>query len=171
MNCNAWPTAATKPNARVVAAARALEEANLEEERRLCYVGMTRAREQLTMTYARTRSLYGRQDYNPPSTFLSEIPAESVNHERVASRGGTSLPSSQGRWSDRPAPIPQSRAIVREPAKDLPLISTGDTIRHLRWGDGIVIGVPSAEEILVRFPEAGERRLHVAYAPIELIAP
>ena len=151
--------------------ARALEEANLEEERRLCYVGMTRAREQLTMTYARTRSLYGRQDYNPPSTFLSEIPAESVNHERVASRGGTSLPSSQGRWSDRPAPIPQSRAIVREPAKDLPLISTGDTIRHLRWGDGIVIGVPSAVEILVRFPEAGERRLHVAYAPIELIAP
>ncbi len=151
--------------------ARALEEANLEEERRLCYVGMTRAREQLTMTYARTRSLYGRQDYNPPSTFLGEIPAEFVNHERVASRGGTSLPSSQGRWSDRPAPIPQSRAIVREPATDLPLISTGDTIRHLRWGDGIVIGVPSAEEILVRFPEAGERRLHVAYAPIELIAP
>jgi len=151
--------------------ARALEEANLEEERRLCYVGMTRAREQLTMTYARTRSLYGRQDYNPPSTFLSEIPAEFVNHERVASRGGTSLPSSQGRWSDRPAPVPQSRAIVREPAKDPPLISTGDTIRHLRWGDGIVIGVPSAEEILVRFPEAGERRLHVAYAPIELIAP
>ena len=151
--------------------ARALEEANLEEERRLCYVGMTRAREQLTMTYARTRSLYGRQDYNPPSTFLSEIPAEFVNHERVASRGGTSLPSSQGRWSDRPAPIPQSRAIVREPATDLPLISTGDTIRHLRWGDGIVIGVPSAEEILVRFPEAGERRLHVAYAPIELISP
>ena len=151
--------------------ARALEEANLEEERRLCYVGMTRAREQLTMTYARTRSLYGRQDYNPPSTFLSEIPAESVNHERVASRGGTSLPSSQGRWSDRPAPIPQSRAIVREPAKDLPLISTGDTIRHLRWGDGFVIGVPSAEEILVRVPEAGERRLHVASAPIELIAP
>ena len=150
--------------------ARALEEANLEEERRLCYVGMTRAREQLTMTYARTRSLYGRQDYNPPSTFLSEIPAEFVNHERVASRGGTSLPSSQGRWSDRPAPVPQSRAIVREPAKDLPLISTGDTIRHLRWGDGIVIGVPSAEEILVRFPEAGERRLHVAYAPIELIS-
>ena len=150
--------------------ARALEEANLEEERRLCYVGMTRAREQLTMTYARTRSLYGRQDYNPPSTFLSEIPAECVNHERVASRGGTSLPSSHGRWSDRPAPVPQSRAIVREPAKDLPLISTGDTIRHLRWGDGIVIGVPSAEEILVRFPEAGERRLHVAYAPIELIS-
>jgi DNA helicase-2/ATP-dependent DNA helicase PcrA len=150
--------------------ARALEEANLEEERRLCYVGMTRAREQLTMTYARTRSLYGRQDYNPPSTFLSEIPAEFVNHERVASRGGTSLPSSQGRWSDRPAPAPQSRAIVREPAKDLPLISTGDTIRHLRWGDGIVIGVPSAEEVLVRFPEAGERRLHVAYAPIELIS-
>ena len=151
--------------------ARALEEANLEEERRLCYVGMTRAREQLTMTYARTRSLYGRQDYNPPSTFLSEIPAEFVNHERVASRGGTSLPSAHGRWSDRPAPVAPSRAIVREPAKDLPLISTGDTIRHLRWGDGIVIGVPSAEEILVRFPEAGERRLHVAYAPIELISP
>jgi hypothetical protein len=49
------------------------------------------------------------------------------------------------------------------------VISTGDTVRHRSFGEGIVISVPSAEEIIVRFPTSGERRLHVAYAPIELV--
>ncbi len=149
--------------------ALALEEANLEEERRLCYVGMTRAREQLTMTYARTRSIYGRQNFNPPSTFLAEIPGDLVEHERVGTRGGTSMPSARGRWSDTVPTAAPMRRIRRATIADLPIICAGDTIRHRTWGEGIVISVPSAEEILVRFPEAGERRLHVAYAPIEVV--
>ena len=148
--------------------ARALEEANLEEERRLCYVGMTRAREQLTMTYARSRSIYGRQDYNPPSTFLGEIPQDLIEMERVGSRGGTSMPSQRSSYADRAPVSTPSRRIERELPKDLPVISTGDTVRHKSFGEGIVISVPTAEEIIVRFPDSGERRLHVAYAPIEL---
>ena len=151
---------------------RALEEANLEEERRLCYVGMTRARERLTLTYARTRSLYGRQDMNPPSTFIAEIPSDLVEHERVSQRGATPMSARGAGWSgsssQRSAPV-TPLTVRREPKPDLPVVSAGDTVRHRTWGDGIVISVPSPEEIIVRFPEAGERRLHVAYAPIEVL--
>jgi DNA helicase-2/ATP-dependent DNA helicase PcrA len=149
--------------------ARSIEEANLEEERRLCYVGMTRAREQLTMTYARSRSIYGRQDYNPPSTFLGEIPQDLIEMERVGSRGGTSMPTQRSSYTDRAPISTPSRRIEREVPKDLPVISAGDTVRHKSFGEGIVISVPTAEEIIVRFPASGERRLHVAYAPIELV--
>ena len=149
--------------------ARSIEEANLEEERRLCYVGMTRAREQLTLTYARSRSIYGRQDYNPPSTFLGEIPQDLIEMERVGSRGGTSMPSQRSSYADRAPVSTPTRRIEREVPKDLPVISTGDTVRHKSFGEGIVISVPTAEEIIVRFPTSGERRLHVAYAPIELV--
>ena len=149
--------------------ARSIEEANLEEERRLCYVGMTRAREQLTLTYARSRSIYGRQDYNPPSTFLGEIPQDLIEMERVGSRGGTSMPSQRSSYADRAPVSTPTRRIEREVPRDLPVISTGDTVRHKSFGEGIVISVPTAEEIIVRFPTSGERRLHVAYAPIELV--
>ena len=150
---------------------RALEEANLEEERRLCYVGMTRAREQLTLTYARTRSLYGRSEANPPSTFLAEIPSDAVELQRVGARGGTALPggSTASQWGDRAPRATPTRRIERAPVEDLPVIAVGDTVRHGTFGEGIVIGVPSAEEIVVRFPQSGERRLHVAYAPIEVV--
>ena len=62
---------------------RSLEENTLEEERRLCYVGMTRAKERLTMLHAMRRSLYGRSDANLPSRFLDELPAEGVERERL----------------------------------------------------------------------------------------
>src|SRR5215208_3199857 len=60
---------------------RAIESGDLEEERRLCYVGMTRAKRQLYLTYARTRMLYGGRDWNLPSRFLEEIPAELTDRE------------------------------------------------------------------------------------------
>ena len=62
---------------------RSIDEGNLEEERRLCYVGITRARAQLYMTYARTRSLYGARSYNMPSRFLDELPAELTDAEEA----------------------------------------------------------------------------------------
>ena len=62
---------------------RSIEEGNLEEERRLCYVGITRARQKLYLTFARTRSLYGARSYNMPSRFLDEIPAELTDAEEA----------------------------------------------------------------------------------------
>ena len=151
--------------------ARALEEANLEEERRLCYVGMTRARERLVLTHARQRSLYGRTESNPRSLFIDEIPSIHREEERVGVRGGTAMPAARGRWSDLPPPsaAPRRPRIERREPVDLPVISTGDTVRHATLGEGIVIACPTPEEVVVRFPESGERRLRVEYAPLEVL--
>ncbi len=151
--------------------ARALEEANLEEERRLCYVGMTRARERLVLTHARQRSLYGRTEAYPRSLFIDEIPREHREDERVGVRGGTAMPAARGRWSDLPPPsaAPRQPRIERREPADLPDISTGDTVRHATLGEGIVIACPTPEEVIVRFPESGERRLRVEYAPLEVL--
>src|SRR5262249_59984142 len=76
---------------------RSIEEAEVEEERRLCYVGMTRAKERLTMLHAARRSLYGRSEANLPSRFLDELPEERVERERLRPPSG----------SDYRAPDPQ----------------------------------------------------------------
>ena len=87
---------------------RSLEENSLEEERRLAYVGMTRARERLTLTHAAGRSLYGSRNYNLPSRFLDELPQEEIHRERLRPRPG---PATARRWrgSSREATAPTSR--------------------------------------------------------------
>ncbi len=167
---------------------RAIEEANLEEERRLCYVGMTRARQRLTLTYCRSRMLFGVRNQNPPSLFLTEIPAEVVEHERqrpAFSAAGRRAPATAAfapgragfeRQRERGFGNLAPAAAITRPApvrpredRDVPLLATGDTVKHAKWGEGIVTGIRSAEEIVVRFPEQGEKTLHVRYAPIEKI--
>jgi DNA helicase-2/ATP-dependent DNA helicase PcrA len=165
---------------------RAIEEANLEEERRLCYVGMTRARERLTLTYCRSRTLFGSRNSNPPSIFLAEIPSDVVEHERqrvqrvaAASRTASSFgPGRAGYERERqrgfglltPSMAASKPAPVRpRDDREIPLLATGDTVRHTKWGEGIVTGIRSAEEVVVRFPEQGEKTLHVRYAPIEKV--
>ena len=96
---------------------RSIEENTLEEERRLCYVGMTRAQERLTLTHAMRRSLYGRTDANLPSRFLDELPRLGVERERLR-------PAS---WSNYGAPAAQREFA---PRADVPDLSTGDTVRH-----------------------------------------
>jgi DNA helicase-2/ATP-dependent DNA helicase PcrA len=166
---------------------RAIEEANLEEERRLCYVGMTRARERLTLVYCRSRTLFGSRNSNPPSIFLAEIPSDVVEHERqrpapvsVGSRSTASSfgPGRAGYERERQRGfglLTPAAAATRPPPvrprddREIPLLATGDTVRHTKWGEGIVIGIRSAEEVVVRFPEQGEKTLHVRYAPIEKV--
>jgi DNA helicase-2/ATP-dependent DNA helicase PcrA len=149
---------------------RALEEGDIEEERRLCYVGMTRARRLLVLTYARSRSLFGRVERNLPSAFIGEIDEVHVDHQRVGSRGGTSFRRKERRSAPSSAPPAYSSAPLRPVRRqDTPELATGDTVRHSSWGEGIVIGIPAPDEVIVRFPEAGERRLNVAYAPIERV--
>jgi DNA helicase-2/ATP-dependent DNA helicase PcrA len=131
--------------------ARSIEEQGVEEERRLCYVGMTRAKERLTLTHAAARSLWGSRNYNLPSRFLDELPERHVLRERL----------SQASWSaPRFAPQP-ARA-------DVPALSTGDSVRHGTLGEGVVTAIEPGGVVAVRFAEDGsERRLVLEYAPLE----
>jgi ATP-dependent DNA helicase UvrD/PcrA len=136
---------------------RSLEENTLEEERRLCYVGMTRAKEKLVMLHASRRSLYGRTDANLPSRFLDELPAEGVERERLR-------PSSWSGYGSRPA----SREFV-PPRVEIPSLSTGDSVRHQTLGSGIVVRIEPDGVVTVRFEDGNERRLMLEYAPLERI--
>src|ERR671937_291012 len=135
---------------------RSLEENTLEEERRLCYVGMTRAQERLVLTHAAARSLWGRRGYNLPSQFLEELPEDGVERERLT-------PAS---WSGYG--VPPGGGIA--PRTDVPELSTGDSVRHETLGEGIVTRVEPGGVVTVRFAgEDSERRLMLDYAPLERI--
>jgi len=133
---------------------RSIEENSLEEERRLCYVGMTRAQERLTLTHAMRRSLFGRSEANLPSRFLDELPNLGVERERLR-------PTS---WSDY-----GRQAAPREfkPREHVPSLSTGDTVRHGTLGTGIVTRIEADGVVTVRFEDGSERRLMLEYAPLE----
>ncbi len=132
--------------------ARSIEEQGIEEERRLCYVGMTRAKELLTLTHASSRSLWGARGYNLPSRFLDELPA-GVERERL-----------------RPASWSSYGSSGIAPREDVPTLSTGDSVRHSTLGEGVVIQIESGGIVTVRFADGEERRLMLDYAPLERIS-
>ena len=137
--------------------ARSIEDNEVEEERRLAYVGMTRAMERLTLTHATARSLYGRREFNLPSRFLDELPA-SVARERLR-------PAS---WSGY---AQSSRQITPREERDVPTLSTGDSVRHGTLGEGVVLRIEPGGVVTVRFSADGsERRLMLDYAPLEKLA-
>jgi ATP-dependent DNA helicase UvrD/PcrA len=132
---------------------RSLEEQGLEEERRLAYVGLTRAKERLTLSHAASRSLWGARGYNLPSRFLDELPQEEIERERLR-------PAS---WSGYGAPTVAVR-------RSFPDLSTGDSVRHSTLGEGVVTRIEADGTVTVRFAEDGvERRLMLDYAPLEKV--
>ena len=173
---------------------RALTEpAELEEERRLAYVGLTRARERLLISHAWHRMLFGQSQYNPPSRFLAEIPAElfdrqgnvdsGVDHSRTYGR-------TPGDWHDADMPAyrrrdeePTGRTFgarrqeraVAAPAQPrntdhLADLKIGDDVEHAIFGEGVVIelrGSGDKAEVTVRFAERGTKHLALAWAPLK----
>ncbi len=138
-------------------------QAELEEERRLAYVGITRAKERLYLCHAWSRSLFGTTSYNPPSRFLGEIPAELLR----TVEGETEARVIGGR-ADGGGSLRQAADASRRPIE----IAAGDTVHHERWGEGVVLAVSGAgaeAEATVRFAEAGEKRLLLAYAPLRRV--
>jgi len=134
--------------------ARSIEDNEVEEERRLAYVGMTRAMERLTLTHTTARSLYGRREYNLPSRFLDELPA-TVARERLR-------PASWAGYAQ------SARQIAPREERDLPALSTGDSVRHGSLGEGVVTRMEPGGVVTVRFAADGsERRLMIEYAPLE----
>lgn len=131
----------------------AFEPAEMEEERRLAYVGMTRAKEELTLVYATSRLLYGSLQYNPPSQFLGEIEA---NHSHAVSH--TSLDESPQRAEIQKAGTPEPRYV--------PDLTVGDGVRHSVFGDGTVIAL-DGDVADIAFASKGVKKLNIAFAPIE----
>ena len=133
---------------------RSIEEQGIEEERRLCYVGMTRAQERLTLLHASSRMLYGGRNHNLPSRFLDELPESHVERERLR-------PAS---WSSYGAPHQSQIA----PQENVPDLSTGDSVRHSTLGEGVVVRIEPGGLVTVRFADDGsERKLMLDYAPLE----
>ena len=135
---------------------RSLTDAeSLEEERRLCYVGLTRAQQQIYLTYAEQRRLYGKDNYGTPSRFIQEIPEEFLEEVRPS--------------------LSVSRPIYR-PLRSQELESSsmrlGQRVHHSRFGDGVVLnseGSGAHARVQVNFEKAGTKWLVLAYAKLELI--
>ncbi|EKE75892.1 DNA helicase II [Gallaecimonas xiamenensis] len=128
----------------------------LEEERRLCYVGMTRAMKKLYLCYAESRRLYGRDEYHTPSRFLREIPQDCLEEVRMRTQ------------VSRPAPQYQKR---QDQFNETGL-SLGQRVRHAKFGDGIIInyeGTGPQSRVQVAFDDAGPKWLVVAYARLEAL--
>jgi DNA helicase-2/ATP-dependent DNA helicase PcrA len=138
------------------------DAAELEEERRLAYVGITRAQERLYLCHAWSRTLFGTSSYNPPSRFLSEIPSELLREiEGEEEESGAVI----GGGSRIREAVVTAR---REPIQ----VSAGDTVLHDKWGEGVVLSVSgggSDAEATVIFEEAGQKRLLLAYAPLKKV--
>lgn len=162
---------------------------DLEEERRLAYVGITRAREHLALTHAWVRNLWGRTSYNVPSRFLNEIPAELVDDvgqqlaprrrdDATWTRGDRSYESpwefsqESGESDVASAPIGAGASRPSAPAATnahlLELVA-GETVVHERWGSGTVLSVRGGGDrstAVVRFASVGEKTLMLSMAPI-----
>jgi len=143
---------------------RSMEEQNIEEERRLCYVGMTRARKRLYFTYTTTRNLYGSRNYNMASRFIGELPEDLVEFERSRTTHGRFSGSMTGRVRFD-EDVDDVRAV--EAGDEPSFFNVGDDVVHATFGSGVVIGVEPGGTVAVRFAADGsERKLMVDYAPL-----
>ncbi|MEU2908804.1 DNA helicase PcrA [Streptomyces massasporeus] len=149
----------------------------LEEERRLAYVGITRARERLYLTRSTLRSAWGQPSYNPPSRFLEEIPPTHVEWKRT----GSTAPASSGPVSAVAASLSSSRsrssasgasgfATRRTSEKPVVSLAVGDRVTHDQFGLGTVVGVKGTggnAEATIDFGDTKPKRLLLRYAPVE----
>ncbi|MCX7095033.1 MAG: DNA helicase II [Methylobacter sp.] len=129
----------------------------LEEERRLCYVGITRAMRQLYLTYAESRRLYGRETYPRPSRFLREIPAEHIQEVRM--RATVSRPVTSVK--------PKAQSLQTEGKYKL-----GQRVSHVKFGEGVVLqmeGNGAQERVQINFKQVGIKWLMLAYAQLDVL--
>ncbi|GIU85590.1 MAG: DNA helicase [Acidimicrobiia bacterium] len=149
----------------------------LEEERRLCYVGITRAEERLYLCHAWSRMMFGTTDYRPPSRFLDEIPAHLVvtvgEHERRGRGLGAHRENVVAAALRRRDPdlAPAAGPAGARGAEQLGL-RVGDDVRHEKFGEGVVIditGQGDKAEARVRFADHGEKTLLLAWAPLQRV--
>jgi DNA helicase-2/ATP-dependent DNA helicase PcrA len=148
---------------------RSLDEGTLEEERRLCYVGMTRAMRSLTLTHARQRNVFGSRAYGLPSRFLAEIPPDLVDRESAQGSWASGAGADRSGGGIRPR-ASASWASMRSdaPAAAKGNFRTGDDVLHAAFGEGVVTATEPGGVVIIRFARDGsERKLMAEYAPLE----
>ncbi|MGI9020026.1 MAG: ATP-dependent helicase [Solirubrobacterales bacterium] len=150
---------------------RSVEEGNLEEERRLCYVGLTRARQRLYLSCARRRNLFGGFGQNLPSRFLRELPEELVVRQistpRTGWQGGGGRAAVLGGSFGSGGGLPTTDELRKAPNPELVEFRTGDDVVHASFGEGVVTSVEPGSVVIVRFASDGsERKLMADYAPL-----
>ncbi len=141
------------------------DPARIEEERRLCYVGITRAEQQLVMTYAEQRQLHGRTQFNPPSRFVRELPEELVEEVRpkVVVRPNSLGSNAWRNNAPPPPPVPQAKPYAESETG----YRIGQRVRHAKFGDGVITGSEGSgvhSRVQVNFKTAGSKWLVVGYA-------
>lgn len=157
-----------------------MDETEIEEERRLCYVGITRAKEKLFLSSTKMRTIYGNTVTYPPSRFLQEIPARLVKTIKRQER--FSALENFKQVSERYSARPQKPASTFNPHSFMPQkpaaaaggtgtrFNTGDRVSHSKWGEGMVVSVkdsPDGQEVKVAFAGAGVRSLLTKYAVLK----
>jgi DNA helicase-2/ATP-dependent DNA helicase PcrA len=157
------------------------EPDELEEERRLAYVGVTRARERLYLTNAWSRTLYGSTQYNPPSRFFDEIPEHLIEMVEGTRRGSRrsrrdsfatelSRDRSDGSGRDRIVEAAMSPTGPTPRGAESLGLAIGDDVRHGTFGEGVILGLDGTgdkAEAVVHFAGIGEKRLLLSWAPLE----
>ena len=171
------------------------DEDELEEERRLAYVGITRAEKILYLTNANSRLLYGRTNYNQPTRFLREISSDLLNYQGLArpanssfkvsytnsdtSKFGQSMSLAQALQERKRQAAPSSistgnlpfgKSSQSQPSKPEVAWAIGDIAHHKKWGDGTVLSVSgsgNSQELKINFPEVGLKKVLASIAPIE----
>lgn len=156
---------------------RALYDQNeMEEERRLCYVGMTRAREELYMLYAAGRLLYGGMQHNPPSRFLSEIDSRFIEESSMGLSfgsqfsGGTmnSTSATASMFDDHQYRAPQPPKPQDDGPRYVPDLEIGDGVRHQLFGNGTIVEL-EGDMATIYFQGKGAKKLDISFAPLEKI--
>ena len=143
------------------------EQFELEEERRLCYVGITRAKQRLYLSRCWQRTLYGVTRFNRPSRFLEEIP-----DHLIMSEGSLNLETIQSKAYYRGLEIREKAVSEQAGSITAADFSLGERVRHSKWGIGTVVdlsGKGDSAEVKVAFPDLGIKTLLVVYAPLEKV--
>ena len=145
----------------------------LEEERRLCYVGITRAEQKLTLTCARKRMVRGETQYNPPSRFVREIPQEVLDTGSNLFSSGKSVsadsPQRKSYASKKPFTALTKGSQLTAQKSDSLAYGVGDRVRHVKFGEGTVLDIKEGGrdfEVTVEFDTAGVRKMFAMFAKL-----
>ena len=153
------------------------DKSEIEEERRLCYVGITRAEQELTLTYARRRMIRGEMQYNKMSRFLKEIPIELLS-DGDAFKNEKPEPPVQTAYQQAKKSF-HTKAFQAKPIQQFkvadgkgPGYGVGDRVRHMKFGDGLVTAITEGGrdyEVTVQFDQAGQKKMFATFARLQKI--